>query len=247
MNTKQTTGRLGSGRIGNGRVGRGNFTYAEDYTADEFAHLEWRYRLMWLDSFVARHELGLWFNDIRGTIGFLRDDPHFSQLTGWAALTDGSILEAIETGWHLYAEDGLAYTYARPTVMEAARAWAEFFRQLRKNPATSEDRLIELRLTAEQKGATYGYIQAHQRYSAADLFQRCKIRTFAFAADAYRSIALGARSYGIHHLDFTGVTDPRTSWPALSVVGRLATPVAFAFYLAASLFYLPGLMTSLTS
>jgi len=230
-----------------GRVMGGNFEYAEDYTAQGLAQLDWHDRLIWLDEFVARHELGAWLNDIRGTIGFLRDDPHFSQLTGWAALTDGSILEAIQTGWRLYANDGLASTYASAAGIEAARGWEEFFRQLRENPSISEDRLIEIRLSAEQTGASYGYTLAHQRYHSADLFQQCKIRVFAFAADTYRSIALAARSYSLHHVDFTGVTDPRTSWPALSLVGKLATPVAFTLYIGAALFYLSGPVTSLTS
>ncbi len=231
-----------NGKQNNGCVRKNQFEYAEDFTAEGFARLGWRDRLMWLDEFVARHELGAWFNDIRGTIGFLRDDLHFSQLTGWAALTDGSILEAIQTGWHLYAQDGMAaIRYASPAGVEAARGWEEFFRQLRENPRISEDRLIEIRLTAEQMGASYGYRLAHQRFHSADLFQQCKIRVFAFAADTYRSIALVARSYSLHHVDFTGVTDPRTAWPALSLVGQLTTPVALAFYVGATLLYLSGL------
>ncbi len=229
------------------RVRQGKFEYAEDYTAEEFSRLDWRYRLMWLDEFVARHELGTWLNDIRGTIGFLRDDPHFSQLTGWAALTDGSILEAIQTGWHLSANRGWMLLYASPAGIEAARGWEEFFRQLRENPGISEDRLVEIRLMAEQSGATYGYTLAHQRYRAAEFFLQCKIKVFAYAADTYRSIALVARSHGLHHMDFTGVTDPRTSWPALSVAGRLTTPVALAFSIGVSLLYRSGLTASLTS
>jgi hypothetical protein len=224
-----------------------NFEYAEDYTAEELAQLDWRYRLLWLDEFVVRHGLGTWLNDIRGTIGFLRDDQHFSQLTGWAALTDGSILEAIQTGWHLYADDSIAFTYASAAEIEAARGWGAFFRQLRENPDISEDRLVKIRLIAEQMGATYGYTLAQQRYQSADLFLRCKIRVFAYAADAYRSMALMARRYGIHRVDVTGVTDPRTSWPALSLVGQLTTPVALAFYIGAALFYLFGPMTAVTS
>ena len=231
-------------KLKNGRVRKGKFEYAEDYTAEEFAQLDWRYRLMWLGRFVTRHELGNWFDDIRGTIGFLRDDQHFSQLTGWAALTDGSILEAIQTGWHLYASAGVAPAYASAEGIEAARGWEEFFRRLRENPSMSEDQLVEIRLTAEQMGASYGYARANQRYQSADLFLRCKIRVFAYAADAYRSIALVARSYRLHHMDFIGVTDPRTSWPALSLVGKLMTPAALTFYIGAALFYLSGLMTS---
>lgn len=158
-----------------GYTPRGEFEYAEDYAAEEFAQLAWRDRLMWLDEFVARHELGTWLNDIRGTIGFLKGDPHFSQLSGWAALTDGSILEAIQTGWHLYAT------------------------------------------------------------------------VFAYAADMYRSIALIARSYGLQHVDFTGVTDPRTSWPALSLAGKLTTPAALALSIGAAFLSLSGLTTSVTS
>ena len=229
------------------RVQPGKFEYAEDYTAEEFSRLDWRYRLMWLDEFVARHELGTWLNDIRGTIGFLRDDPHFSQLTGWAALTDGSILEAIQTGWHLSNNQGLRLLHTSAAGIEAARGWEEFFRQLRENPGMSEDRLIEIRLTAEQLGATYGYTLAHQRYRSAEFFLQCKIKVFAFAADMYRSIALVARSYGLHHMDFTGVTDPRTSWPALSLAGRLTTPVALAFSIGVSLLYLSGFTVSLKS
>src|SRR5574337_1252732 len=116
-----------------GYTPRGEFEYAEDYAAEEFAQLAWRDRLMWLDEFVARHELGTWLNDIRGTIGFLKGDPHFSQLSGWAALTDGSILEAIQTGWHLSTNQGLMLLYASAAGIEAAKGWEEFFRQLREN------------------------------------------------------------------------------------------------------------------
>jgi hypothetical protein len=118
---------------------------------------------------------------------------------------------------------------------------------LRENPDIPEDRLIEIRLGAEQSGATYGYALAHQRYRAAEFFLQCKIKVFAYAADTYRSIALAARSHGLHHVDFTGVTDPRTSWPALSLVGRLTTPVALAFSIGASLLHLSGFTASLTS
>ncbi len=230
-----------------GDIPRREFEYAEDYAAEEFAQVAWRDRLIWLDEFVARHELGTWLNDIRGTIGFLRGDPHFSQLSGWAALTDGSILEAIQTGWHLYANDGRAPCYASAAGVEAARGWEEFFRQLRENPGISEDRLIEIRLTAEQRGATYGYTLAHQRFHSSGFFLRCKITVFAYAADMYRSIALIARSYGLQHVDFTGVTDPRTSWPALSLAGKLTTPAALAFSIGAAFLSLSGLTTSVTS
>jgi len=173
--------------------------------------------------------------------------PPISQLSGWAALTDGSILEAIQTGWHLYANDGRAPCYASAAGVEAARGWEEFFRQLRENPGISEDRLIEIRLTAEQRGATYGYTLAHQRFHSSGFFLRCKITVFAYAADMYRSIALIARSYGLQHVDFTGVTDPRTSWPSLSLAGKLTTPAALAFSIGAAFLSLSGLTTSVTS
>jgi len=212
------------------RVEGRDFEYAEDCTADEFSKLSWANRLLWLRTFVAAHALDDWFADIEGAIGNLSGDTDFSKLDGWASLADGGILEAIQTGWHLFT--GESTSYASAIGVEAARGWGEFFAQ-KDDPAISHNQLIETRLKAEQMGATYGYTLAYSRYEVSGRTTQWKIRVFAFGADSYRAIVPAIRNTGSvgEWADVlrVGVLDPRTSWGTLSQLGKLAQPLAY-FY-----------------
>jgi len=189
--------------------------------------MSWSERKDWLQSFVAVHGLGNWFDDMISAIEFMIGNPSLSKTDGVTYAMDAGVLFSLSYG---YSHKG------QSNVGNGAQGWANFFKEFRAGN-TDPNHLIATRLSAEQQGVNWAYNQdfTQAAYNRSSQFDRGFFDLFKLGADSYRGAAIEFRSNPLAvsiaevnsprnpaYRVILQATDPRTSGPYLVLAGEVA-------------------------